>query len=311
MTVQHPEALMLIALAVLPFIWQKPGAIFIFSSFLVWRQDRFSRWLMLAVKLSIALAVVGLALGLADVSIHNIVPQRLEEGSLICFVRDASWSMFTKIDGNSKEDKIVIATKLIERFVNERPRGDQYCLVDFGSAAVTRAGLVSRELFLPLLKAPLFSMGGTIIDTPLVRTISLLPYERSVSGKAIVLVSDGWGRLDNEDDIVRWLREANITFFWIFIGTPAEWQNAPVHKIVEKLSPPSKTFNAQNQTELADAMSRVRMLQRGLAHYQAEQSDFSLSPICYSVAWFSLMLVATVVILETSFRRKPTRRGAI
>ncbi len=305
MTVKEPLYLLIIALAVLPFLRQRPGAIFNFSSFLVLPKNKLSAVLLLTLKTASALVIVSLALALAGLSLKNIRSEVIEEGAQIVFVRDLSGSMFTGyFDQVKKLDRAAVATNLIKEFAALRPR-DQYGLIDFGSPTVTRSRLTfDRRDFLEVLGAPPVNLGGTVIDRPLTRALGLFPYERSIDSRAVILVSDGWGAISTTDDIVRWMKDLNVNFWWIFIGDENDWRNAPVHQLVERLGPQAKKFRADNPAELEEAMAKIRRLQRGIIRRPVEFSEYPLDSVFYGLALGSFAVLGLLVILELSLKPK-------
>ena len=304
-----PVMLYLIALALIPIFWKRPRAIFSFSSFMVLPKNKTAVLLRRFERGFAALLIASLALGAADIRFLDVKAEGVREGAQVCFVRDRSGSMYTAwSEVGEKELKIVIANRLIERFVRERS-GDQYCLVDFGSAAVTKSTLTfDKEDFIEIVRMAPNDLSSTVIDQPIAQALKILPAGKSVNAKVIVLISDGAGRLHSIPEFVRLMRESQISFWFIFIGSDFEWSNTPVQELVQGLGSYGKKFKAEDPKQLADAMNQVRSMVRGLIHHPAEVREYPLDRIFYGSALVLISVLALFVLLELLIQPKGGRR---
>lgn len=296
MTIEHPWALLIIALALLPWLRRRSGAIFQFSSFYALKKSRLSQWFALVRRIALSAIVVMLAAALAGFSLPKFVHDMLDEGAFIVLVRDLSGSMYTIFDAETKKDKVTVATEIEQKFVRLRPH-DHYGLIDFGNQAVTRMRLTAdKKRVAEMLALPPLSLGGTVIDQALARAISLFPEERSIASKAIILVSDGDGRMDTLDDLARWMKEGGIHFWWVFIGSVIEWESARgVRSLTERLGAQAGIFRADTPADLERVMMRIRELQRGVIRMPQEIRQYSLSSFFYWGA-FGFFCVSAVFI---------------
>lgn len=314
MTVKEPLAFLLIALAILPFWRHRPRAIFSYSSFVLLPDSRPGVFYFWAVRILSSTVILGLALGLAGISLNNIAVEKNLDGSQIVFVRDVSSSMFGNVfDAERGFDRQTVTAELFGKFVEMRRYGDEYGLVDFGGSAITRSKLSSdKNAFLGVLRAPPINLRNTVLVPSLWRAIALFPADSSPNIRAIILGSDG--AIDdrpgmNRGDfplLAKKIKELNINFWWVFIGAESDWRenSGSLHAFIDGLGPLGRKFRADNPRELEKAMDSIRKLQRGLIHSERLIVDYSLSNWFYGTALAAMTALAIFFLLESGLKQR-------
>jgi len=295
-------------LAPLPFLRLRPWVLFNFSSFLILPQNNLARKTVFASKIFSMGVIICLVLALSGPVYKAKEILRIEEGAQIVFVRDVSSSMFTKQeDEEGSVLNIDIASKLIKDFVYLRP-GDEYALVDFGSAVVTRSGFLSdKKEFTSILFAPTTDLSGTVIDQALMRAISFFESTESINSRAIILLSDGVGRLDGVEDMVYWFSRVNVNFWWVFIGDENNWKTSDdMFGFINKYSlvGNAKAFRANNNLEIAEVINNIRSLESGIIRRPVEGSNHLLAPLLFKTAFALLCLLGIFVLFGLMVRKR-------
>jgi len=302
--IQYPLALALLTLVLLPLLKRGARSAFIFSSFELLPVNLFSRVIVVGASVLTALVIASLSLGLAGITLTDYKREGIHEGAQIVFIRDCSGSMFGEyFDEQRKFEKIFFATDLMRKFALERP-GDAYALIDFGSAMITRSQFIfNKERFIRMSGVICPNLGGTVIDSAIVRAVSLFPEGPSLNAKAIILLTDGGGRMDGADDMARWIKERNINFWYVFIGPESDWLlYKAVPDFVKKLGTLGQQFRGDRPAELEMVMAKIRTLQKGIVKYPEEISEYRLDKFFYgaALAWFSLL--GLTVLLEMAVK---------
>ena len=306
MTMQHPWMLAIAVLAAVPWFLFKAQTIFLFSSFLVLPGGGMAgRW-SYVLRAAMSIVIIAYAFGFAGITILLIsAGEDIEEGSQIVLLRDGSSSMDQALGGYdykqpNKPSKRVIATHIIERFIQARDGHDQFGLIEFGSSTVTRAPLdFDKERLLAILRSFTPNLQMTVIGDAIERAIHMLPRHEWGGTRAIILVSDGDGEINNLDNLERWMKQWHISFWWVFIGSKDEWERAKkTHELVARLGTQARLYQGEKKEELDAAMADIRTFQRGIIRVPHAGAEYRMDKIFYGISYAFLSLIGLAVAAE-------------
>lgn len=302
MQFEEPRWLLLALLAFLPFVrWraERPSR---FSSISIFKADAFSLAMLWFRKFFIAGALIAFAVALANPFSPGRMVTRFGEGASIVFVLDMSASMEMSFSGRS-ETKWAMSENVIERFVLRRCPKDRVGLIGFGSMPITFSNLTSDcDTFLKVLKSRGDDLFSTVIDWPLQNAVAMLREDGGDGAKMVVLVSDGAGSLDNKKELVRWFRQYDIKFYWIYIndGWP-DTSNILLSELIAELGPAyADKFIIGTAGELERAFKKIEALKRGPVRYREWQPALSLRPLALQAALlcFAILLFFALCDIE-------------
>lgn len=329
----HPWVLLLLPLCLLPLL-AGPGAVILYSAFLLMPEDRVSRLLETGLRAASAGTVLFVLLGLSDPFLPETSVERLGEGAQIVLLLDRSRSMdqpfggqpyVNPLDTRGADSKGTIARRVLSEFVAAR-RSDQYAMLVFSSnpiqvlpltdkpepiqAAIT-AGNVGRGLTDT-------DVGGGIIAAA--RLFDDRPYTGS---RLVLLISDGGARLDlaTREQISNVLRVNRVALYWIYISSrnspairAASGQEAhaasargradetaparTLHAFFSTLETPYRLFDAEDPDALATAIAEVNRLQSLPIRSFDVLPRRQLAGFCYAVALGLLALLLAVELTE-------------
>lgn len=262
----HPWALALLPLALVPILWRRRRTALRFSSFRALPPDPLSRALELAERTLGVLFVTAAALA---VSGPRTTPHPTEEwtrGARLVFVVDQSASMFSPWSGAPEPatTKIAVAKEAIREFVDRR-RSDEVALIGFGKATILYAPpTADRGRFLETLGLLQTDLGDTVIDNALLRALRLLDGDEDGSAReAVVLLSDGAGRMREPEAIAQEFRAAGVGVYWLRIegGGGADEK---MHAFMDILGARGRTFVVGEVNELPQALETIGRIESRL-----------------------------------------------
>lgn len=306
----RPWILILLPLCVLPLVWQRRRTALRFSSFRVLPPDRLSRSLELVER---ALGTVFLAAAVVSMSEPRTAPQsavRWTKGARLAFVLDQSASMFSPWSGASDQalEKLTVAKEAIRGFVRQRP-GDQAALIGFGKSTILYAPPTSdHRRFLQSLWLLQADLGDTVIDAALLRALELLgEHEGGIASQAVILLSDGAGRLLRPEEIAQLFRAAGITLYWLVIegGRGAE---ETMEALMNALGSRGKTFVVGEVNELPQALEAVGKLEHRLIKVEGRTDGRSWTGVARMAALGALLALGVFAFGERTVRRSEPSR---
>jgi mxaC protein len=221
----HPWVLVLLVLALLPFI---AG---IFNNRLTsWNRlipaSNTTRWINLLIKLLGILAFISIVLGLAGLYQTEKTFTRTGTGAHIVFVLDRSASMNEtfggKVPDNATPAKSQVARRLLSEFVNNRPH-DLFGVVGFSTQPFFISPLTEHKSATQAAINSLTSPGlaFTNVAKGLGMGLSYFQDQPHTGSRVIVLVSDGAATLDHRAQRVlrEWFERYQVSLYWFFLRT--------------------------------------------------------------------------------------------
>lgn len=221
----HPWVLVLLVLALLPFI---AG---IFNKRLTsWNRlippSNTTRWINRLIKLLGVLAFISIVLGLAGLYQTEKTFTRTGTGAHIVFVLDRSASMNEtfggKVPDNATPAKSQVARRLLSEFVNNRPH-DLFGVVGFSTQPFFISPLTEHKSATQAAINSLTSPGlaFTNVAKGLGMGLSYFQDQPHTGSRVIVLVSDGAATLDHRAHRVlrEWFERYQVSLYWFFLRT--------------------------------------------------------------------------------------------
>ncbi|MDP3947303.1 MAG: vWA domain-containing protein [bacterium] len=315
-TVHIPWMLVLLALALLPFFWQKARAIS-FSSLAALPRDKISTALTYFVRAVSALTIVSLVLGMAGLSRPETVVWRIGTGAQCVLLFDESDSMnepFAGSAGTGKfESKMDATRRLALEYVANRPH-DVLAVAAFGSSAIYVLSFTERkEALIAAVKAQAANLWGTSIDVGLFMALSFFENEPIVGSRCVIFFSDGGGAI--RDDFKPKMRELfaryQVRLYWIFVRSPNERGpfdvSGPgplfslanvIYQSLAELGAPLKAYDAMNPNALREALADVDKLEKQPIPYKERVPRQDYSGLCYSLALILTLILIALKLME-------------
>lgn len=318
-TVHLPWMLVLLALALLPFVWQKARAIS-FSSLRALPRDRISTALTYFVRAASSLTIVAIVLGMAGLSRPERDVWRTGRGAQCVLLFDESDSMnelFAGSAGTGKaESKMTVTRRLALEYVKGRPH-DVLGVAAFGSSPVFVLPFTERrEAIEAAVKALAANLWGTSIDEGLFMALSFFENEPMVGSRCIIFFSDGGGAIRDQfkDKIRELFAKHQVKLYWIFIRSPNErspFDKGPpfniardIYRSFQELGMPLKAYDAENPAALSDALSDVDKLERQPIPYKERVPWQDYAGRCYSLALILTLMLIAIKLMEVRQWRK-------
>lgn len=321
-TVHLPWMLVLLALALLPFVWQKARAIS-FSSLRALPRDRISTALTYFVRAASSLTIVAIVLGMAGLSRPERDVWRTGRGAQCVLLFDESDSMnefFAGAAGTGKtESKMDATRRLALEYVKGRPH-DVLGVAAFGSAPVFVLPFTERrEAIEAAVKALAANLWGTSIDEGLFMALSFFENEPLVGSRCIIFFSDGGGSIRDQfkDKMRELFAKHQVKLYWIFIRQPEERGpfdvNGPgrlfslaniIYQSLADLGVPLKAYDAEQPNALRDALADVDKLERQPIRYKERVPRQDYAGRCYSLALILTLMLIAIKLMEVRQWRK-------
>lgn len=320
-SIDHPEALWALALAVLPLFWHGqrtlahgwlPGV----------PPDAASRTLALLLRLTGALTVAAAVCALAGLHRQGSAVERVGTGAHIVITLDRSASMSDGFAGRGAqqgdEPKGRAAARLLEDFVAERPR-DLFGMVSFSTAPVHGLTLTGDQdavrAAVRASAAP--GVGLTNIAAGLTMALEQFRDKPLTGSRVVLLVSDGAAQIDAraQNQIRRLFAENRSALYWIFLRTaggrgPSDppdpeqgFDPAPEYFLNEyfrDLGVSYRLYEADTPDALARAIADVSRLQNQPLRYFETPPREDLAGLCLAIALAGSLLLLLARSLEVS-----------
>lgn len=287
MTLLQPWALLLLPLATAPFLFKSHQGQ-LYSWLEIAPVDRLSEIANIVVKTISALIFLCIVLALAGPQGSDKKIQKVGKGAQTVFVIDRSVSMDHPFAGDSSsgraaEIKSMAARRLITKFIDSRP-DDMIGVVGFTNSALYGMKITSnRDAIHAAINAATGSaLNQTNIGAGVTEGIALFDHIQSSGSRAIILLSDGAGKLSPrvKFKISTQLASKKLNLYWIVlhepdeisIFTPNEYEEGKVPGIdldryFKSLKVKYKAFEADNPTTLQSALQYINAKEKNDIRY--------------------------------------------
>ena len=277
MTLLQPWALLLLPLATAPFLFKSHQGQ-MYSWLEIVPVDRVSDIANMVVKTISAMIILSIVLALSGPQGTDKKIQKVGKGAQTVFVIDRSVSMDHPFAGDSSsgraaEIKSMAARRLITKFIDSRP-DDMIGVVGFTNSALYGMKITTnRDAIHAAINAATGSaLNQTNIGAGVTEGIALFDHIQSSGSRAIVLLSDGAGKLSPRVKlkISTQLASKKLNLYWIVlhepdeisIFTPEEYEEGKVPGIdldryFKSLKVKYKAFEADNPTTLQSALQYI------------------------------------------------------
>lgn len=319
-----PWVLLLLPLAVLPWISKNNQKVIVWSEFIP--DDPLSGFIRLMIRVIASIAIVALLMGLAEPYMPEQKQQKISKGAEFIILLDRSRSMDEPfavkdraqlVNHDLAISKRTIAAKHLIDFVNTRPN-DRFGFMFFSKHSVSLLPLTdNNEAIVAVIKAN--ALGKGISETNLGQALiksgkmySEYPYRGS---RVLLLVSDGGESLTEQErvQIKSIIHKQKVTLYWIYLrsvdgmtldeqnGENSYWKERPerkLHKFFKSLDIPYQVFEVGSTSQISSAFKDVNSAQLLPMMVTKVLPKKSYTNVFYKVAFVS-MLFLTVIQLFT------------
>jgi mxaC protein len=316
----HPLVLWLLPLSLLPILLERSHSR-TYSWVDMLPSDPLSNLIGLLLKILATVSLICIIVGLAGPHSLEQKVERIGIGAQIGMVIDRSASMDDPFSGGTAEGRVgetksVAAARLMTEFVNSR-QNDMIGLITFSNSAMYVLPLTeSREAIRAAIQATAGnSLFQTNIGGGLTSAVSLFENVPDSGSRAIILLSDGAGRLggDVQQKLREWLQRYNITLYWVVLRQPGgisifneykEIDGEPLPSEVElyqyfkTLRSPFNAYEAEDPKSLATAIADINEKERKPIKYMEKIPGRDFTQFCYIIAAFMIALLLGVKYLE-------------
>lgn len=310
----NPWALLLIPFALLPF-WLKGHQGKVYTWLEMLPEDKLSDRLNLAVKIVTSLLLVSIFLAMANPRGHDEKILRTGKGAQTVMVIDRSVSMDHPFagdnSGNAAEIKSVAARRIITQFIDSRP-DDMMGVVGFTNSALYGIKITSNRdaIHSAILAATSPSLNQTNIGAGLTEGVGLFDKIESSGSRAIILLSDGAGKLSPRVKYLlsKRLKERKLSIYWIMLREPGEPSifskeeyeedrvpnSIVLHKYFQALNLTYKAYEADNLETLQSAISDINAREKKAIKYTETIAGYDYSRIFIIIAFILGLLILTI-----------------
>ncbi len=289
MTLAHPWALLLLPLAFAPF-WLKGHQGQLYSWLDIMPEDRFSDIANLAVKVITCILLLSIVLALTSPQGADQKIQKIGKGAQTVLVVDRSVSMENpfagdSVNGRAAEIKSAAARRLITKFIQSRP-DDMLGVVAFTNSALYGVKITSNRdaVYAAINAATSAGVNQTNIGAGITEAASLFDHIQSSGSRAIVLLSDGAGKISPRVKriIADELTRKKLNLYWIVLREPDDISIfSPNQTFTEANMPPSieldqyfkslkikyRAYEADNPTSLQSALQDIDTREKNVIQY--------------------------------------------
>ncbi|EUJ09725.1 VWA domain protein [Methylophilaceae bacterium 11] len=313
MEILNPWAFALLPIALLPF-WLKGHQGKMYTWLEMLPEDLLSDRLNLAVKVITALLLVTIVIALASPRGHDEKIQRTGKGAQTVMVIDRSVSMDHPFagdsSGNAAEIKSDAARRIITQFIDSRPV-DMMGVVGFTNSALYGIKITTNRdaIHAAILAATSPSLNQTNIGAGLTEAVGLFDKIQSSGSRAIILLSDGAGKLSPRVKFLlsERLKSRGLSIYWIMLREPGEpsiftkeeYEETRVpnsivlHKYFQSLGLKYKAYEADNPETLQSAISDIDAREKKAIKYNETIAGYDYSRLFIIIAFvLGLFIVA-------------------
>lgn len=284
----HPWFLLLLPVAAIPFLLKSRHAQS-YSWIDMVPDDAFSERMHLLVKAATALMLFCLVLALAGPQGPSHQEQKVGKGAQSVFVIDRSVSMDHPFAGQSTggraaEIKSAAARRLITAFIDSRP-DDMMGVVGFTNSALYGMKITTNRdgIHAAIQAATGPAINQTNIGAGITKAVTLFESIPSTGSRAIVLLSDGAGKLSPrvKYQIQKQLVGKKLNLYWIVLREPDDIsiftenrydddhlpEAIALDRFFKSLKVKYKAFEADNATALESALREIDAKERNVIQY--------------------------------------------
>jgi mxaC protein len=317
----HPVVLLLLPLALLPFATTLLAVSGV-PSLAVVPNDAFSWAIDWALRVTGAVAIGSVILGLAGLHSLEQIIERQGSGAHIVLLIDRSSSMDStfanRLPSGEEESKSAEAKHLISEFVARRPH-DRIGIAAFSTAPMTVLPLTDHQEAVQAAIAAIDRPGLAYTDVGrgLLLAMSMVGEEAVHASRAIVLVSDGAAVIDRKVQAA--LRESvvrnPINLYWLFLRTkgsngifeplPQTEEDTPqtnperhLHLFLSTLGIPYRAFEATSPQAVEQAIAAIDKQELQPLRYFERIPRRDRSDLAYVIAAAAVLLLILAKLAE-------------
>jgi mxaC protein len=284
----HPWFLLLLPVAAVPFLLKSRHAQ-TYSWLQMVPADPFSDTVNRLVKAATALMLLSLVLALAGPQGDSHQEQKVGKGAQSVFVIDRSVSMDHPFAGQSTgghaaEIKSAAARRLITAFIDSRS-DDMMGVVGFTNSALYGMKITTNRdgIHSAIQAATGPAINQTNIGAGITNAVTLFESIPSTGSRAIVLLSDGAGKLSPrvKYQIKKQLVGKKLNLYWIVLREPDDIsifsdnvyedgrlpEAIALDRFFQSLNVKYKAFEADNSTALESALREIDAKERNVIQY--------------------------------------------
>ncbi len=341
LAVSHPLVLLLLPLAVLPLLATAQDTEG-YPSLRAAKPDPVSVAIDLALRLTGAVAIAALVLGLAGLHRLGQSIERLGEGANIVLLFDRSASMNDTFAGQAptqsgEESKSAAARRFLKQFVTSREH-DRFGIAAFSTSPMYVLPLSDhKEATLGAIDAieqpglALTNVGKGLAMALSMHDADILSTQGTdggIASRAIVLVSDGAAVINRkvQQKLEAAFLKRPVNLYWIFLrtensrgifdkpgpddtDTPFAMPERHLHLFFENLKIAYTAFEVENPAAVGEAVAAIDKLERRPMRYDERIPQKDLSGVAYAVAGLSLLLLVIAKLAEVKVSRPGVSRG--
>jgi len=313
MTLLQPWALLLLPLAIAPFLFKSHQGQ-MYSWLEIMPVDRVSDIANTVIKVIAAIILASIVLALVSPQGANKKVQKVGKGAQTVLVIDRSVSMDHPFagettSGRAAEIKSAAARRLITNFIDSRP-DDMMGVVGFTNSALYGMKITTnRDAIHSAINAATGSaLNQTNIGAGVTEAVTLFDNIQSSGSRAVILLSDGAGKLSPrvKRKIAEQLASKKLNLYWIVLREPddisiftkeiyAEGQvpdAIALDQYFKSLKIKYKAFEADNPTTLQSALQYIDSKEKNIIQYSVSMPGHD-----YSRDLIILALVLSIFIL--------------
>ena len=220
-------------------------------------------------------------------------------------------------EGRVGETKSVAAARIMSDFVSQR-KNDMIGVVTFSNSAMYVLPLTdSREAVLAAISATAGnSLFQTNIGGGLSSAVSLFEHVPDSGSRAIILISDGAGRVGAEvqQKLRDWLERYNLSLYWVVLRQPAgvdifdpKYQDhyeemlpseVELYNYFKLLRTPFHAYQAEDPKSLAAAIADINQKEKKPIKYMKKIPGHDYTQLCYFIAALMIGLLLSVKYFE-------------
>ena len=312
MAILNPWAFLLLPIALLPFVLKShQGKMYTWLEMMP--EDIFSDRVNLAVKVITSLLLASIVIALASPRGSDEKIQRAGKGAQTVMVIDRSVSMDHPFAGDSSghaaEIKSATARRLITQFIDSRPY-DMMGVVGFTNSALYGIKITTNRdaIHAAIDAATSPSLSQTNIGSGLTEGVGLFDKIESSGSRAIILLSDGAGKLSPRVKFLlsERLKSRKLSIYWIVLREPGdasifskevyEEERVPnsiqLHKYFQSLNLKYRAYEADNPETLQSAIKDIDAREKKVIKYTETIAGYD-----YSRIFIILALIFGVIVL--------------